>query len=87
MRFLACFTDYTFLRCSGGSCAFHDICHWTTYHLCWLWTGKLHPLIEILRSSDELTFPPLGPYRPIVQTYTDLRQLRVSNVVQAILGD
>lgn len=46
--------------------------------------GQVGPLhIYLLRCADRsMLFPPCIP-----QTYTDLRQLRVANVVQAILSD
>lgn len=23
----------------GGSCTFHDLCHWTAYYIRWMWPG------------------------------------------------
>jgi signal recognition particle receptor subunit alpha len=69
------FQKYVERITAGWGCTVDDVRYWATHHLRWLWTG--------------MTF--LSYHRPVSdhpkQTYTDLRQLRVSNVVQAILSD
>ena len=62
----------------GWSRTFHDICDWSADHFCWMWTGSLplylYSLVRLLTLGSS-------------KTYTDLRQLRVDSVVQAMLSD
>lgn len=61
----------------GRRCTVNDLCNRTTNRLRRVRAGlyKTHP--DSRRSL----------MKNLVQTYTDLRQLRVENVVEAILGD
>lgn len=62
--------------CVGRCCAIDDLCHRKADLFRWLWTGKKVNLAQYGPQTDRH-----------FQTYTDLRQLRVSNVVQALLSE
>lgn len=67
----------TILMRRTGRCGIvNDVCHWPAHYLCWMRTG-----VQLINLVDT------NSYLLMIQTYTDLRQLRVSNVVQAILDD
>ena len=72
-RMLICVVCHVLGRC----CAFDDLRHGTAHYLCGLWAGAC-----VSAYGEDKTERFVG-----VQTYTDLRQLKVSNVVQAILSD
>jgi hypothetical protein len=63
----------------GRSCVVDDVCHGPANLLRWLWTGAC--------SCPGAPLLPMDVLCGVLQTYTDLRQLRVGNVVEAILGD
>jgi hypothetical protein len=75
VNFLPCSHGHLIDLYVGWRRALDDIHHGSAYHFCWMWTGVLHSTTFVDIDTD------------LVQTYTDLRQLRVANVVQAILKD
>ena len=62
----------------GRSSVVNDLCYWSAHNICRMWSGALLVLPSLSKADVFLV---------LKQTYTDLRQLRVANVVQAILKD
>ena len=71
-------------RSAGGRCAVDDVRDRAAYHLRWMRTGMYRALHAVWRDRGYGTHACISSR---LQTYTDLRQLRVANVVQAILSD